>query len=1315
MMRLRIYNFLFFILYVAVSSVCAQSDTGIDFSTETRNYTTSKVYDINGKVISQNQTYFDEFGKSTQSQSWDAKTRKVWTVQTIHDQQGRPALTTSSAPIGASFGYKNGFIVDAGGAIFDISDLGTISTDPSTVRNTTNTVGAYYSDSGAEPFQDVTDRPYIRTFYDELNPGNTLKVVGGNKIDTNGDGTPDAYPQGFSYTLPAAQELFYAFGKDEFFEIINSKNIYNHTLEKTVTIDAHGVENVSFTTKEGALLATARSGEGPQKVVSSFIGDQKFVDIHLPKGCEGSVYYLGGSENYKVFDLKTGLEVTNRDALPAGVFRIVSLNDEYSYSASYIYDNGVLGGFGTPQGVNYAINYYDYTLNYYDHSGNITSSLPPIGFDNQAYASYNLSGTVTHLDASQKTYYEYDSTGQLLHVQDPDEGETWFKYRKDGQIRFSQNSKQASNDEFSYANYDDRGRLIESGTYSETSTYSFSTTATNALDNIIESTSSYDQYVSDTDFLKNSSCTEQHFTQYDVADATGLQTAFGSDSRAGTYSTQKYVDGNISKTYTQNPSTTTTWYSYDIYGRVSWLAQQIEGISGVKTIDYIYDDITGNVAKVYYQKGVLREAFIHRYTYDRDDNRLIRVETATNDSGPYLVHADYQYYETGDLKRVELAEGLQGIDYVYNLNGSLKAINHPSLDSGKDPGGDANDIFGMMIDYYNGDYKRSGTSMNTSTAGNNQYNGNIKAIRWNNKAIDPETGTEKTYAYQYNRNNWLTDATFGQNNGGVVQGTVIVKRNEEVTEDVIASEEVTLEEGVDIESTSTEILVNIGGFFTDATRDYEVSGITYDANGNIQTLRRNKDMEAGSNQMDHLSYRYIEGHPNQLLRVEDAVTTATNADDIKTQGGENYAYNNIGQLVDSKSEDIIYAYNTSGLVAEVRKNDQPLVRFSYNDRGQRVKKESYNPDTGNLIYAEVYVRDASGTPMAIYRDDQLVEHTIYGASRLGVYKRATDQTIYELTDHVGNVRALVARETAATPIGGTDYYPFGMAMPNRSIQGDYRYAYQGQEKDTETGKEAFELRLWDSRIGRWLTTDPAGQYASPYLGMGNNPISRIDPDGGMDEDAGLEEVVVTGDWYTPIKRGVDWLNWNVMVPFNDNLNPLAWLANGTWGIATGYDTAGRQMSQGDNIEEFLKLGTLGVGNKLVAMYHAGKIVYVSSAAVPTTLGRNIYTQNGFQTIDDINTVRNVPGLYIFDDATRGMLPYVGMSTWSVGNRLVTHNAGGRIGGQIYFKPMTGSRLTLEVQETIIINTLGGKAATANKVLPVSKARNKELKLGITNY
>ena len=63
-------------------------------------------------------------------------------------------------------------------------------------------------------------------------------------------------------------------------------------------------------------------------------------------------------------------------------------------------------------------------------------------------------------------------------------------------------------------------------------------------------------------------------------------------------------------------------------------------------------------------------------------------------------------------------------------------------------------------------------------------------------------------------------------------------------------------------------------------------------------------------------------------------------------------------------------------------------------------------------------------------------------------------------------------------------------------QGDYRYAYQGQEKDPETGWEAFELRMYDGRVGRWMTMDPYNQFHSPYLAMGNDPIKMIDPDGG---------------------------------------------------------------------------------------------------------------------------------------------------------------------------------------------------------------------------
>lgn len=101
-----------------------------------------------------------------------------------------------------------------------------------------------------------------------------------------------------------------------------------------------------------------------------------------------------------------------------------------------------------------------------------------------------------------------------------------------------------------------------------------------------------------------------------------------------------------------------------------------------------------------------------------------------------------------------------------------------------------------------------------------------------------------------------------------------------------------------------------------------------------------------------------------------------------------------------------------------------------------------------------------------------------------------------------------------------DYFSFGMPMANRQIvNGEpYRYGYQGQEVDPETGKPAFQLRLWDARIGRWLTTDPASQYHSPYMGMGNNPITQIDPDGGTADTiyklAGTDQTV-------EVKDGVD--------------------------------------------------------------------------------------------------------------------------------------------------------------------------------------------------
>ena len=100
-----------------------------------------------------------------------------------------------------------------------------------------------------------------------------------------------------------------------------------------------------------------------------------------------------------------------------------------------------------------------------------------------------------------------------------------------------------------------------------------------------------------------------------------------------------------------------------------------------------------------------------------------------------------------------------------------------------------------------------------------------------------------------------------------------------------------------------------------------------------------------------------------------------------------------------------------------------------------MKKESILPSGTTTTY---YVRDAAGTPMAIYENSILTEQPIYGSSRLGVHYRETGTDAYQLTDHLGNVRAVIMKngENAVSLTAKTDYYPFGMPMPNRNIEGN---------------------------------------------------------------------------------------------------------------------------------------------------------------------------------------------------------------------------------------------------------------------------------------
>jgi len=76
-------------------------------------------------------------------------------------------------------------------------------------------------------------------------------------------------------------------------------------------------------------------------------------------------------------------------------------------------------------------------------------------------------------------------------------------------------------------------------------------------------------------------------------------------------------------------------------------------------------------------------------------------------------------------------------------------------------------------------------------------------------------------------------------------------------------------------------------------------------------------------------------------------------------------------------------------------------------------------------------------------------------------------------------------------------------MPGRSFSSsNYRFGFNGKLKDDEIKGNGnsidFGARIYDSRLGRWLSLDPLQvdyPYFSPFQFCADNPVINVDPDG----------------------------------------------------------------------------------------------------------------------------------------------------------------------------------------------------------------------------
>ncbi|RIY04739.1 RHS repeat-associated core domain-containing protein, partial [Hymenobacter rubripertinctus] len=308
---------------------------------------------------------------------------------------------------------------------------------------------------------------------------------------------------------------------------------------------------------------------------------------------------------------------------------------------------------------------------------------------------------------------------------------------------------------------------------------------------------------------------------------------------------------------------------------------------------------------------------------------------------------------------------LQTVDFRYNIRGWLTNIN--DIDN---PAPADGDLWSFALSYACGFEE-------------NQYNGNIAGQRWRSAS----DGVERAYGYRYDKLNRLLQGDFVARSAGP------------------------------------------NGAWGAERGNYRFSSASYDAGGNLLTLRRRGLVAAATRtsaaqyaETDNLRYRYqpaggsAEPSSNRLLRVDDLAPAATafgarlparpDFTDGSTTGSQqpDYTYDAAGSLTSDQNKGITQiSYNYLHLPERLEWANGNVLEYTYSAAGQKVSKRA--TEAGKAAVRTDYVGPWQ------YERDSLRWLSHAEGRALYVYKRdpagqvsTKVQYEYTLKDHLGNLR-----------------------------------------------------------------------------------------------------------------------------------------------------------------------------------------------------------------------------------------------------------------------------------------------------------------------
>ncbi len=241
--------------------------------------------------------------------------------------------------------------------------------------------------------------------------------------------------------------------------------------------------------------------------------------------------------------------------------------------------------------------------------------------------------------------------------------------------------------------------------------------------------------------------------------------------------------------------------------------------------------------------------------------------------------------------------------------------------------------------------------------------------------------------------------------------------------------------------------------------------------------------------------------------------TYNSLNQVVTRGGQSFTFDGTGNETGDGSR--TYKWNAENQLIEIRQGSNVLATYRYDGLGRRLEVTFAGGTPARFLWcgSKLCARFAGGSVLNRYYEE-------------GQFNPPSIGRLVSTTDHLGSVRNEIDAVNGSV-VRAYDYTPFGEKLGSMSI--NYRGPrYAGLYLDPDVGLYYSYTRVYDPKLGRWMSRDPIAEVGgiNLYSYVLGDPINATDAMGlyGTNDcsyyDKRCQEV--GGDYYC--KEAPKWCN-----------------------------------------------------------------------------------------------------------------------------------------------------------------------------------------------